>query len=123
MLDDREETATYPDVSAELPGVELKAEEHEYQMVTEEPAPDFRDLAGAVLHNAGINADMMIQNARGEKREMMDLAVIERGEDEIVYELTLELPDAGRPIAEDGVGDMGEDRRDDLSAVVCVCVN
>jgi hypothetical protein len=31
----------------------------------DEPEPDFRDLAGAALHNAGIDANEMIRNAQG----------------------------------------------------------
>ena len=119
LLDDSEGTAVYPDVSAEMPGVELESEEHGYQTVTDEPAPDFRDLAGAALHNAGIDADVLIRNARGEQVQMTGPAVVEADEDELVYELTFDLPDAGLPNAQiNAVGDMGEDRRDDESAVV-----
>ena len=61
-----EGTGMYPDISAELPGVELEAEEHEYQTITDEPEPDFRDLAGAALHNAGIDTNAMIWDAQGD---------------------------------------------------------
>ena len=57
LLDKTEDTAVYPNVSAELPGVALKEQEHDFQTITEEPEPDFRDLAEAALHNAGIDAD------------------------------------------------------------------
>ena len=57
LLDEAEDTAVYPDVSAELPGVALEEQERNFQTITEEPKPDFRDLAEAALHNAGINAD------------------------------------------------------------------
>jgi hypothetical protein len=36
-----EEVAPYPDISAELPGVELESEEANFTGVTEEPEPDF----------------------------------------------------------------------------------
>jgi len=66
LLDEDEGTAVYPDISAELPGVELEAEEREYQNITDEPEPDFRDLAGAALHNAGIDTNAMIWDAQGD---------------------------------------------------------
>jgi hypothetical protein len=65
LLDENEGTAVYPDVSAELPGVELEAEECAYQTITDKPEPDFRDLVGAALHNAGLDANTMIRNAQG----------------------------------------------------------
>ncbi len=40
-----EEEAAFPDISAELPGVELKAEEAAFQTVEDEPDPLFEDLA------------------------------------------------------------------------------
>ena len=57
LLDEAEDTAVYPYVSAELPGVALEEQERNFQTITEEPEPDFRDLAEAALHNAGIDAD------------------------------------------------------------------
>ena len=57
LLDENENTAVYPDISAELPGVTLEEQEHKFQTITEEPEPEFRDFADAALHNAGINAD------------------------------------------------------------------
>ncbi len=47
----------YPDISAELPGVLLEEQEWDFQTLTDEPEPDFRDLAGDALYNAGIDAD------------------------------------------------------------------
>jgi hypothetical protein len=52
-----EEEAMYPDVSAELPGVELEEEEFDFTPVTKELTTDFWDLVAAALHNVGINAD------------------------------------------------------------------
>jgi hypothetical protein len=47
----------YPNVSAELPGVELEAEDRDFTPVSDEPEADFRELAAAALHNAGINME------------------------------------------------------------------
>jgi hypothetical protein len=66
LLDENNDTAVYPDVSAELPGVELESEEQDFQTLTDEPEPNFRDLAGAALHNAGIDANEMIWNAQAQ---------------------------------------------------------
>jgi hypothetical protein len=46
LLDEYDCTAVYPDVSAELPGVELESEECDFQTIMDEPEPKFRDLAG-----------------------------------------------------------------------------
>ncbi len=64
LLDDEEEAA-YPEISAKLPGVELEEEERDFTSVTDEPEADFRELAGATLHNAGIDADDRIRVALG----------------------------------------------------------
>ncbi len=110
----------YPDVSAELPGVELEAEECDYQTITDEPEPDFRDLVGATLHNAGIDANAIIRNAQGDNvPQARGPALIKADEDEIVYELTFELPDAGLGVADaDAMLEIGNDRLDDASTVV-----
>ena len=47
--------APFPDISAELPGVPLEDEEYDFQVVTDEPEPDFEELAAAALDNAGID--------------------------------------------------------------------
>jgi hypothetical protein len=52
---ENEEEAVYPNVSAELPGVKLKAEERDFTPVSDEPEADFRELVAAALHNTGIN--------------------------------------------------------------------
>ena len=41
LLEDQEEDVPYPDISAELPGVELEEEEKEFQTILDEPEPDF----------------------------------------------------------------------------------
>ena len=61
LLEDKEEAAPYPDISAELSGVELEAEEREFQTILDEPKTDFWDMAAAALHNAGIDDIKAIQ--------------------------------------------------------------
>jgi hypothetical protein len=125
LLDENEGTAVYPGVSTELPGVELEAEERDYQTIMDEPEPDFRDLAGAALHNAGIDANAIIRNAQGDDiPQASGPALIEANKDEIVYELTLELSDAGLGVADaDATLGIGNDRRDDTSTVVMAADN
>jgi len=78
---DEEETTPYPDISAEPPGVELESEESNFQ------------------HNAGINPTERIQAARDRvaaiAAETAGPRLVEADEDEIVYEITFDLPDAG----------------------------
>jgi hypothetical protein len=50
-----EEPAAYPDVSADLPGVELEYKDKDSQVMTNEPVPDYAELAAMALDNAGIN--------------------------------------------------------------------
>jgi len=64
LLDENEHTAVYPDISAELPGVELEEEdEQDFETVTTEPELEFHELAGAALHNAGIDAAGALRQA------------------------------------------------------------
>jgi hypothetical protein len=57
LLDNKEEEAVYPDISAELPGVELEEDKGAYQTITNEPKDKFRDMAAVMLDNAGINPE------------------------------------------------------------------
>jgi hypothetical protein len=57
---ENEDEAPFPDVSAELPGVELESEEQDCTPITDKPEEDFRDLARAALHNTGIDPDQRI---------------------------------------------------------------
>ena len=57
LLEETGETVVYLDISAELPGVALKEQECDFQTLTEEPKPNFRDSAEVTLHNTGINGD------------------------------------------------------------------
>ena len=119
LLDENDGTAVYPDVSAELPGVLLESEECDFQTIVDEPEPDFRDLAGVALHNAGIDTNEMIRNAQDAHVQAAGPALIEAEGDEIVYEITFDLPDAGLAGTDaEHMSDMGDSRRDDASAVV-----
>jgi hypothetical protein len=51
-LEDKE--AIFPDINAELPGVELEEDKDTFVVLTGEPEPDFETLAAAVLANADI---------------------------------------------------------------------
>ena len=120
LLDKNENTAVYPDISAELPGVTLEEQERDVQTITEEPEPEFRDFADAVLHNAGIDADEALQRANlGAGWD--GPAIIDAEDDEIVYELTFNLPDAGlQPMNGDAAVVLGDDRNDNTAAVIPV---
>jgi hypothetical protein len=69
--------------------------------VSDEPEADFRELAAAALHNAGINMEERLQAAREAASDApVDVhqpAVVEANEDKIVYEITFDLPNAGLP--------------------------
>jgi hypothetical protein len=100
LLEDEEEAAPYPDISAELPGVALKAEEREFQTILDKPEPDFRDMAAAALHNAGIDDNKTIQAGRVQALTAAQAvqrggALVEANEDELVYEITFDNPDKG----------------------------
>jgi hypothetical protein len=91
LLDETEDTAGYPDISAELPGVLLEEQEQDIQTLTDEPEPDFRDLAGDALYNARIDADKVIRHANLENTPPGPAAV-EAEDNELVYKLTLTYP-------------------------------
>ena len=100
LLEDKVEAAPYLDISAELPGVELDEEEREFQTILDETEPDFRDMATAALHNAGIDGDKTIQAGRAQALAAAHVVqqgavVIEADEDELVYEITFNVPDEG----------------------------
>ena len=96
LLEDDKEAASYPNISAELPGVELDEEEREFQMVSDIREPNFCDLTAAALHSTGINADNKVQAARAlalADAERGGPALVEADEDKIVYKITFNLPD------------------------------
>jgi len=101
-----EEPAPYPDLSSDLPGVALEDENVDLQVVTDEPEPDFAELAAAALDNAGLNAGECIQAAQRKANERMQAAaqcanldpgptLIEANNNKIVYEITFDMPDDG----------------------------
>ncbi len=93
-----EEEATFPDISAELPGVELESEEAAFQTVEDEPDPLFEDLATAALDNAGIDLHKQLQSACiADKNRQANIApaMIEPTQDKTIYEITFNLPNAG----------------------------
>jgi hypothetical protein len=95
---EKEEAASYPDLSAEPPGVELECEEAVFNAITEEEEPDFQALAAAALNNAGIDPDVRIQAANnniGVNAKPWRPAIVEADQDKIVYEITFDLPDEG----------------------------
>jgi hypothetical protein len=101
LLEGGEEVTLYPDISAELPGVELEEKERECQTVPDKPEPDFCELAAAALHNTGIIADDSVRAAGAlgaTDMERGDAALAEADKDEIVYKITFDVPDAGRPL-------------------------
>jgi len=119
-LDENEDTAVYPDISAELPGVELEVDEQDFQTVTADPEPEFQELAGAALHNAGIDAAGAIRQARAnDLSQAQGPALVEADEDELVYEITFDVPDAGLlPAADDPGEPLGDDMNDTLVVAV-----
>ena len=120
LLDKNEDTAVYPDISAELSGVVLEEQECKFQTITEEPESEFRDFAEAGLHNAGIDADEALWRAHlGTARD--GPAIIDAKDDEIMYMLTFDLPDAGlQPTDGDAVVVLGDDRNDNTAVEIPV---
>ena len=112
-MEENEDTAVYPDISAQLPGVPL--EEHEQ---ISKPS-DFQNLAGDALYNAGIDADAALRRANLANNMPPGPAVTEANEDKLVYELTFDLPDAGlAPLIANPDVLLGEDRTDDVAVVI-----
>jgi hypothetical protein len=100
LLENKEEAA-YPDISAEPPGVELESQEADFTAVTDDPEPDFEQLAAVALDNAGIDPQNRLHAAQAAHAAAaagfgrQGPALVEADEDEIVYEITFDLPDAG----------------------------
>jgi hypothetical protein len=97
LLKDDEEAA-YPDISTEPPGVELKSEETDYVAVTDEPKPDFKQLATTALDNAGIDPQDCLcaaQAAVAAAPLRAGPALVEADDDKIVYKITFDLTDVG----------------------------
>jgi len=125
-LDENEDTAVYPDIGAELSGVELEEDEQDFQTVTVEPDPDFHELAGAALHNAGIDAAGAIRRARendlsqAQGPPLMQAQgpplmppLVEANDDELVFEITFDIPEAGLLPPDGDPGESLGDESDD----------
>jgi hypothetical protein len=101
LLEDEEEAAVYPDISAELPGVTLEDEVDNTAAMVDDDEPDFRKLAAITLDNTGINPQARLrttQNVPAANEPALreaGPALIDAGNDKIVYEITFDLPDAG----------------------------
>jgi hypothetical protein len=61
LLEEEEEVAVYPDITAELPGVMLEDEMDDTAAVVEDNEPDFWDLDAIALNNAGIDPQERLQ--------------------------------------------------------------
>jgi hypothetical protein len=85
LLEDKEEAA-YPDISAEFPGVELESKEVNYAAVTDEPVPNFEQLAATALDNAGIDPQDRLRAARAAAGRTGP-TLVEANDDEIVTRL------------------------------------
>ena len=84
----------------------------------DEPEPDFQDLAGDALYNAGINADEALRRANLGNTPPAP-AVVEAEDDELVYEITLDLPDAGLGLMNGNPAMiLGEDRNDNTPVAI-----
>jgi len=118
LLDENEDTVVYPDIGAELPGVELEEDERDFQTVTVEPEPEFLELAGTALHYAGIDATGAIRRAQENDLSQAQgpplvPPLVEADDNELVYEITLDIPDAGLLPADDDPGESLGDESDD----------
>ena len=101
-----EEEAQFLDVSAEIPGVPLEEEEEEHQVFTDKLEPGFEELAAAALDNVEIGAEACMCDARAATYAAEAVAVaaaahpdwphlIKAFEEEIMYDITFNLPDMG----------------------------
>jgi hypothetical protein len=88
----------YLDIPAELPGVILEDDIGSEQVVMDEPEPDFVEQATAVLNNVGIDPQdrlQLLQEQHKAGHGPIGPAPAKNNQDEIVYEITFDLPDTG----------------------------
>jgi hypothetical protein len=130
LLENEDEEAVYPDILAELPGVTLEDEEDSTHVLIEEEEPNFQDLATQALENAGIDTEERIwagNNLPPATLLQDGSALVETNNDEIVYELTFDLPDAGLGIIEPNIPPaeltLGDDRNNAVVAPVAAADN
>jgi hypothetical protein len=74
--------------------VELESKEVDYAAVTDEPVPNFEQLAATALNNAGIDPQDCLRVARAAAGKTGP-TLVEADDDKIIYEITFDLPDAG----------------------------
>ncbi len=74
--------------------MELESKEVNYAAVTDEPVPNFEQLAATALNNASINPQDCLRAARAAAGRTTP-TLVEADEDKIVYKITFDLPDAG----------------------------
>ena len=111
---ENDDEALYPDIGAELLGVALEIEECDFTPVTDKPEENFRNLDGAVLHNAGIDAEQRICAALAANNKPRAQAIIEADNNKTLYELMFVLPNAGLPIANDPDANLGNQNNDTI---------
>ena len=87
--------------------LECDEDDEAFEVITDEPEPDFEDLAAAALDNANIDtggrlraaraaAEAPAQNAAADAPAQNGPRIIEsQAPDEIVYDIIFDLPDAG----------------------------
>ncbi len=95
---EEEEPAAYPNMSAKLPGVEIESEEEGFQVVTNEPVPEFADLAATALDNAKIDPNEHLcraHKAAADRSPGARLpAIVKANEDDVINKITFTLSDA-----------------------------
>ncbi len=78
--------------------MELECEDEDFQVTTNEPVPDFTELAATALDNARIDPAKCLRlanNAASDRHEVWLPAIVEAYADKVVYKITFDLPDAG----------------------------
>ena len=78
--------------------MELELDKYDFQLITDNPEPDFCELVAVALDNAGINPTERIQAAwdpvAAVTAKTAGPRLVEVDEDKIMYEITFNLPDA-----------------------------
>ena len=76
----------------------MERENNDLAVIPTDDEPDFRALAAAALDNAGIDPELRLREANNQVRQPPmppGPALIESDQNEMVYEITFDLPDAG----------------------------
>ncbi len=83
------------------------------QVVTDEPEPNFAELAAAALKNAGINPQDQLRATQQVEEAAPGPAVIKADQNKIMYEITFNFPDAGLA----GANNMPADKPTDANTI------